>query len=417
MAIGYACQTLAVPKTDLKHCLLKNADESTLLQVGAYNLAHLENALSYAISQGIRLFRISSDIIPLASKSGINFPWESLFSEKLKTIGEQIRRGGLRVSMHPGQYTVLNSPHPSVVENSIADLGYHTKFLDSLSLGSNHKVILHIGGTYGDKEEAAKHFCQQYRQLDQSIKNRLILENDDKNFTIEEVLVIARETGAPVVFDNLHHEINPPTREQSDGRWIEACKKTWKPQDGRQKIHYSQQDGKKKKGSHSATISIDPFLSYVSSLGTQDLDIMLEVKDKNISALKCMYCLEPPQDKAILWREWERYRYLVSERNLFSIFEIQDLLGAQDNTTSVTFYRMLENILEQEPEREQSITTARELFNLFAEKTTTQEASRFQRALQRYREAKISLASLKKQLQGLCEKYAVEEAITSYYFQ
>ncbi|AEV28666.1 UV damage endonuclease UvdE [Sphaerochaeta pleomorpha str. Grapes] len=417
MAIGYACQTLAVPKTDLKHCLLKNADESTLLQVGAYNLEHLKNAITYAISQGIQIFRISSDIIPFASKSEIKFPWESRFSEKLNLIGKLINSGGLRVSMHPGQYTVLNSPHPAVVENSIADLAYHTKFLDSLSLGSNHKVILHIGGIYGDKSEATKRFCQQYRQLDQTIKNRLVLENDDKNYTIAQVLDIAKETGAPVVFDNLHHELNPSPLLRTDAQWIAECKKTWKSQDGRQKIHYSQQDSEKKKGSHSATISLDPFLDYVSKLEIQDLDIMLEVKDKNISALKCMYCLYPPQDKSILWREWERYRYLVSERNLFSIFEIQDLLGVQDNTTSVTFYRMLENILRQEPEREQSITTAKELFNLFADQTTAQEKTRFQRALHRYREAEISLPSLKKQIKNLCEKYSVEEVTTSYYFQ
>ncbi len=75
--------------------------------------------------------------------------------------------------------------------------------------------------------------------------------------------------------------------------WINECKKTWKEKDGFQKIHYSQQDPLKRTGSHSNTIKIDEFLDFYESLGRKDIDIMLEVKDKNLSALKCINCTSP----------------------------------------------------------------------------------------------------------------------------
>jgi UV DNA damage endonuclease len=416
MAIGYACLTLAVPHTDLKHCLLKNADRQTLLNVSSYNLDNLENAISYALEQGIRMFRISSDIIPFGSRKDIVFPWWELFAKKLGEIGKLIADGGMRVSMHPGQYTVLNSPREEVVENSIADLAFHTRFLDSLGLGSEHKLVLHIGGVYGDKKEASRRFCDTYEQLDQKIKNRLIIENDDKSYTIEEVLDIARTTGAPVVFDNLHHMLNPPSRMQTDRQWIEECHRTWKKKDGREKIHYSQQNTAKKNGSHSSTISIEAFLLYASDLSDLDVDIMLEVKDKNISAIKCMLCLSDSDNKALLLKEWERYRHLVYERDLEGALELQNILQVQDRTTAVQFYHRLEEILNLEPEREQSLETAKELFNAIASRLTKREKTRFELALQQYKDATISLSALKGKFLKLCEANSLEEILTSYYF-
>ena len=92
----------------------------------------------------------------------------------------------------------------------------------------------------------------------------------------------------PVVLDNLHHEVNPPGEDESENFWINECQKTWQKQDGRQKVHYSQQDYQKKKGSHSSSIRVNEFLDFYFKLGREDIDIMLEVKDKNLSAIKCI---------------------------------------------------------------------------------------------------------------------------------
>lgn len=96
---------------------------------------------------------------------------------------------------------------------------------------------------------------------------------------------------APVVFDNLHHEINPYEKHMNELLIINECRGTWKEGDGIQKIHYSQQDPNKQPGSHSESIQIDEFISFCQSLERDDIDIMLEVKDKNISAVNCIRSL------------------------------------------------------------------------------------------------------------------------------
>lgn len=123
-------------------------------------------------------------------------------------------KGGLRLSMHPGQYTVLNSPNPDVVERAVLDLEYHTEFLDLCGLKEDSKVILHIGGIYGNKVEAKQRFVENYNLLSPNIRKRLIIENDDKLYHVEDVLEIANIAQIPVVFDALHHKVNPPAEEK-----------------------------------------------------------------------------------------------------------------------------------------------------------------------------------------------------------
>ena len=152
MSIGYACLTIGVQNTNLKSCIAKNVDEEKLLDLISNNLNSLENIIEYNIKNNIKLFRISSDLIPFGSSKINSIPWEKIFLSKFGEIGDKIKTSGMRVSMHPGQYTVINSPNIEVVNRAIDDLNYHTKVLDSLGVGSEHKIVLHIGGVYNDKE-------------------------------------------------------------------------------------------------------------------------------------------------------------------------------------------------------------------------------------------------------------------------
>ncbi len=215
----------------------------------------------------------------------------------------------MRVSMHPGQYTMLNSKRAEVAQAAVRDLVYHTDVLTLLGTSAENKIILHIGGVYGDKEEAKRSFVRQYHLLPLSVKERLIIENDDKLFNIADVLWVSQQTGAPVVFDNLHDQINPVDCFISQGLWIEKASDTWSEGDGRQKIHYSQQDTNKKGGAHSQSINPAEFIAFYKKLPNQNVDIMLEVKDKNRSAIKISLCLFP--EIGALEREWSRYKYLV----------------------------------------------------------------------------------------------------------
>lgn len=286
MNIGYACLTVGVPNTDFRSCLQKNASDEKLVELIAHNLNSLENIIDYNIRNQIRLFRISSGLIPFGSSPVNRLPWRDLFRSQFAVIGKKIKSGGIRVSMHPGQYTVLNSPDQDVSQRAAEDLVYHARVLDALGTGPECKIVLHIGGIYGDKERAMQRFAENYTKLDPGVKRRLVIENDDKSYTVSDVLSLGRILEIPVVYDNLHNQINAGGP-MSDGGWIEEAGKTWKEKDGRQKIHYSQQAAGKHPGSHSDTINTDIFLAFCNELKTKDIDVMLEVKDKNLSAEKC----------------------------------------------------------------------------------------------------------------------------------
>lgn len=288
MNIGYACLTVGVPNTKFRSCLQKNADEEKLVELTAHNLNSLENIIDYNIRIQIRLFRISSGLIPFGSSPLNRLPWRDLFHTQFAVIGEKLKAGRIRVSMHPGQYTVLNSPDQAVSQRAAEDLTYHARVLDALGTGPECKIVLHVGGIYGSKEKAMQRFAENYSKLDPAVKRRLVIENDDKSYTISDVLLLGRKLEIPVVYDNLHNRVNPCCSLMTDGGWIGEAGKTWKEEDGRQKIHYSQQARGKHPGSHSGTIGADEFLAFCNEVKTKDIDVMLEVKDKNLSAVKCI---------------------------------------------------------------------------------------------------------------------------------
>jgi UV DNA damage endonuclease len=164
------------------------------------NLDALERLITYNARNGIRMFRISSDLIPFGLSLAEELPWQNHYSKKLESIGGEIRRSGMRASMHPGQYTVLDSTDESVADRASRDLDYHAKVLDGLGLGPEHKMILHLGGVYGDKERAKEHFMFRYKLLYAEVKKRLVLENDDELFNIEDVTETASATGMPAAY-------------------------------------------------------------------------------------------------------------------------------------------------------------------------------------------------------------------------
>jgi len=292
MRIGYACLLVGVEGTTIRTCRLVAATQERMASLVSQNLDTLNRILHYNHANHIHMFRISSDVIPFGSNKAVSFSWQTLYAEELQTLGEKAKQSDIRLSMHPGQYTVLNSPHAHVVENAIRDLEYHCDFLEAMGMDASNKIILHIGGIYGDKPAAIERFNRHYISLDDRIKQHLVIENDDTCYNIEDVLAIGVDLKIPVVFDNLHHALNPASVSCSPSEWIAACAKTWCNKDGTQKIHYSQQAQGKRAGSHSETTDLPTFLRFHKTLPTIDLDIMLEVKDKNVSALKCIQAIE-----------------------------------------------------------------------------------------------------------------------------
>lgn len=289
--LGYACINTRLPHPN-RTCRLKNATPEKILKLAGENLERLEAVLKWNAGQGIRLFRISSETIPFGSHKLNTVPWRKLLKPQLARIEDLIKRCRLRVSMHPGQFTALSSPARTVVDNSIAELEYHASFLDALDLDRNHKIVIHLGGTYGNKNESLRRFVETFRRLGSNIHDRVVIENDEHCYAISDVLGVSEKIGVPVVFDVFHHHWNRSLEKQSLREIIEVASHTWTKRDGRPKIHYSNQWPGKPAGAHSKSIDVRAFEKFYSTIEDLNLDIMLEVKDKESSVLRLCRALE-----------------------------------------------------------------------------------------------------------------------------
>ena len=416
MSIGYACLTIGVQNTDLKSCMIKNASSSKLTELISHNLNSLKNMIDYNIKNNIKLFRISSDLIPFGSNQINNIPWWDIFAVEFQNIGKKIIESNMRVSMHPGQYTVLNSPNTEVSAKAMDDLNYHARVLDSLGLGSQHKIVLHIGGVYNDKQLATERFIFNYAKLDEKVKERLVIENDDKSFNIKDVLDIGTVLSIPVIFDNLHNEINAFDKSKSEIYWIEKCQKTWREKDGKQKIHYSQQNPLKKPGSHSDTIRINDFVNFYDSLRGKDLDIMLEVKDKNLSSVKCINCILPDKRANTLEAEWSKYKYSVLEKSQSDYLEIRKLFRDKNDYPALEFYNILENAMQKPTDIGNSINAAQHVWGYFKNIATEKEKNDFIKSINNYEQNKTTIIAVKNKLKKMAVKYEQIYLLNSYYF-
>ena len=414
MSIGYACLTIGEENTGLTICQLKNASPQKLRDMIANNLTSLETMLEYNSKNRIKLFRISSDLIPFGSHPVNQICWWEEFKPRLTEIGRKLRAEGIRVSMHPGQYTVLNSPVQEVVDRAVLDLVYHARVLDSLQTEESSKIILHIGGSYGDKKAAADRFIREYQLLPEEVRRRLILENDERNYTIAEVLYIAEAIGCPVVFDNLHHRINPSREFREEVEWIERCQATWREKDGPQKIHYSQQKEGSNPGSHSDTIATAAFLEFFERLPVSIPDIMLEVKDKNLSAVKCIHLIEHAK-AASLEEEWARYKYLILSRSAKAYQSIRELLKNKTSEAALEFYQIIEAALALPEDTGAQVNAAQHMWGYISRASGEKELKRFERLLTAYTNGG-SIAPLKNFLYRCAKERSLTYLMKSLYF-
>lgn len=413
--IGYACLNEDVPGAIFRTCRAADASPERLRPLIAANLAALDAIMDYNIRHGISMFRITSDLIPFGSSPVNTVPWRQEFSTEFEALASKIEKHGIRISMHPGQYTVLNSPKDVVVENAIRDLEYHADVLEALGGTRKNKLILHIGGAYGDKPAAMERFIAVYQgRLSQRIKNHLVIENDDKMFTIAEVLEISRRTGAPVVFDNLHDILNPSDLPCSTSEIIALCARTWEEADGHQKLHYSQQDPVKKGGAHSATIDAGRFLRYHDALPDKNVDIMLEVKDKNRSAVKISICLFP-RIQAVE-QEWARYKYSVLEKSQEAYLKVRVLLKEKQAVEPVRFYTLVDDALSLPDSLGEQLNALQHVWGYFKKDATAGQKEKFRALASACADGSLPIGKAKTFLRRMMLMYGSSYLEGSYYF-
>jgi UV DNA damage endonuclease len=284
MKIGYPCINRSLGCRGNRSFRLASYSEGRMEEAISGNLDCLRRMLDFNRENNILFFRVTSDIIPFASHPVCKFPWQEEYRQPFLQIGDFIKENRMRISMHPDQFTLINSIREDVYQRSIIELAYHCQVLDLMGLDSKAKVQIHVGGVYQDKISSIQRFVRRYRDLDDLIRRRLVIENDDRLFMLADCLEIHRLTGIPVLFDVFHHRLNNQGEEIPD--CLEHSARTWGGKDGLLMVDYSSPRSGARPGSHAEKIDMDDFTAFIEESNPIDFDLMLEIKDKEISAIK-----------------------------------------------------------------------------------------------------------------------------------
>jgi UV DNA damage endonuclease len=281
MRIGYPCINRSIGCTPSRTFRLASYSDDRLRDTVLANLSCLGMILEYNARQGMLFLRITSDLVPFASHPVCRFPWQEHFRSTLETLGASIRNHRFRISLHPDQFVLINTPDTGVLGRSIDELIYHEQLLGSLGLTTTAKIQIHVGGVYGDKPASMERFIRNYEQLDERIRHRLVIENDDRLYSAADCLAIHERTGIPVLFDSFHHAVYNNGESVRD--ILGPVAKTWRSSDGIPMMDYSSQQPGKRAGAHAEHIDADDFGRVLAETRPLDLDIMLEIKDKEES--------------------------------------------------------------------------------------------------------------------------------------
>lgn len=203
------------------------------------SLEYLDAILDYLVKVEIDMYRLSSDIAPYATHPDMP-QFHGMVAEsdaELAAFGKKARDLDMRLSFHPSQFVLLNSPDPELTKKSIWDLSSQAEMLDRMGMGPEAVLVTHVGGVYGDREESRARWIEGYNQCPEHVRRRLVLENDDIRFSAADVLWIHDRCGVPLVFDYQHFWcLNP---EGLDLRpTLDRIVRSW-PEGVRPKIHFS----------------------------------------------------------------------------------------------------------------------------------------------------------------------------------
>ncbi len=270
------------------------------------SLEHLDAVLDHCDRHAIRMYRMSSDIAPYATHPDMP-QFHSMVREstaELAAFGAKARALDIRLSFHPSQYIVLNSPDPALVARSVTDLVSEAEMLDRMELGPEAVLVIHVGGTYGDRGAACDRWIRTWHGLPEPVRRRLVLEHDDIRFSAADVLHIHEHTGVRLIFDHQHFWcLNP---ERLDMRTtLHRVLATW-PDDVRPKVHFStpntaMREAKRRdrKTGKRVTVNLAPvwtghadfanpfeFAGFMRMADGLTFDVMLESKVKDLAVIR-----------------------------------------------------------------------------------------------------------------------------------
>ncbi|EXX87862.1 UV damage repair endonuclease UvdE [Paenibacillus darwinianus] len=318
VAMSVLLENASPSRTMTYASFLKLADREAALRrlerITEENLHNALRVLRHAVTHDVRVYRLSSKIIPLTTHEALA-GWDPYGSDDVRAafakLGAFVTDNGIRASFHPDHFCVLSTPRPEVLASSIRDLHYHTDMLEAMGLDERAKCNIHVGGAYGDKVTSGERFIRQFAAIEGKLRNRITLENDDKTFNVLETLEIAEKSGVPMVLDIHHHAVNDGgigERTLMDELWPRIVA-TWSSENGRlrltgqtgagdsesewvlpPKVHASSPKSEKDPRGHADHVEAGTLLRFLrgAAAGCSKLDVMLEAKRKDEALFRLM---------------------------------------------------------------------------------------------------------------------------------
>lgn len=257
-----------------------------LKEITYSNIEALETILDYNIKNNIHFYRLTSNLIPLATHPEVMWDYMKYFEKDFKYIGKIIKDSNIRVDAHPDQFNVINSERREVVESTIRNLNVQADLFEAMGIDDG-KMVIHIGSGQGGKEASGERFINNLKDFHKRISDRLILENDDKVFTAKDVLYICQRANLPMVLDVHHHVC------KNDGEYIGDLLKpifnTWDNENLPPKIHFSSPREFENDRKHADFIDVNSFIDFLliaKNTVDRDFDVMIEAKQKDVALFK-----------------------------------------------------------------------------------------------------------------------------------
>ncbi|MGN0145099.1 MAG: UV DNA damage repair endonuclease UvsE [Clostridium sp.] len=280
--------TSSSPVTFKNYTKLNSSEErmNKLKSVALSNLSDLGKILLYNVENNIHFYRITSALIPLVTHPEVGY-WghREIFKKDFEYLGNIINKNHMRVDTHPDEFNVLNSINPRVVANTKKNLICQTEWFEDLNY-SQGKMVIHVGGATGGKIEGIHRFINNFREYPYEITSRLIIENDDKVYTADEVLNLCNTLNIPMVLDVHHHNCNNNGERIED--IAEEAFNTWNNEILPPKIHFSSPREYENDRKHADYINAEEFVEFIEKVKIfdRDFDVMLECKQKDTALYK-----------------------------------------------------------------------------------------------------------------------------------
>jgi UV DNA damage endonuclease len=301
LRLGFPVKIMGAP--DLKSHDTRRWAKGPHLKV---SLEHLDRIFDHLHRHRIDMYRMSSDLAPYVTQPDLP-QFHGMIAESapgLRAIGKRARELDLRLSFHPSQFVVMNSPDPALVAKSVWDLAAQAEMLDLMELGPEAVVVIHVGGAYGDRATGVRRWVETWRTLPEHVRRRLVLEHDDLRFSAADVLSIHQYTGVRLIFDYQHFWCFNPERLDLL-RTLRAFLATW-PDDVRPKIHFSTPrtelrelvrrnltTGRSEKvyvapvwTGHADFCNPFEFATFMRTASGLEFDVMLESKAKDLALIR-----------------------------------------------------------------------------------------------------------------------------------